>query len=287
MTDSGCLPSVGAMVEATAEDLAAAGVEMPRLEAQLLVAQVLGWSRLQVMTRPEHRIVEEYEEALGRLSSARRRRAPLAYLIGRREFYGFEFSVGPGVLAPRPETELLVDLALEEARRRGAVRMADVCTGSGCVAVALAAALPGSRVLATDVSQAALACAARNAAEQGVSGRVGLVRGHLALPLRSGWAEILVANPPYVPSSVASALQPEVACYEPWLALDGGASGLAIFEELALGARRALEPGGLFASEIGYDQGAAAITLLRDAGFADIVIVRDLAGLDRVVTGRA
>jgi release factor glutamine methyltransferase len=287
MTGPPRAPLVGARVAAAAEGLARAGVEMPRLEAQLLVAHVLGWSRLQVMTRPEACIGEQQAAELDRLVAARRRRAPLAYLTGRREFHGLDLSVGPGVLAPRPETELLVDLALDEAHRRGAVRLADVCTGSGCVAVALAAGLPEARILATDISHVALARAARNAAEQGVADRVCLVRGHLALPVRPGWVEILVANPPYVPSTAAAALQSEVACYEPWVALDGGAVGLAVLEDLALGARRALKPGGLFASEIGFDQGAAAVSALRHAGFANPDIVRDLAGLDRVVTGRA
>ncbi|MCX6358750.1 MAG: peptide chain release factor N(5)-glutamine methyltransferase [Armatimonadetes bacterium] len=279
--------SLGSLVQSAVADLARAGVETPRLEAELLAAQAMGWTRLQVMTRREHGVSVQQAADLRGLYAARCRRAPLAYLAGRREFYGLGLRVGPGVLTPRPETELLVDLALDEARRRGAVRLADVCTGSGCVAVALAIGLPDARLLATDLSHAAIRCAARNATEHGVADRLGLVRCDLTRALRPGWAEILVANPPYVPSAATAGLQPEVACYEPWVALDGGGSGLTILEALAIGARRVLGAGGLFASEIGSDQGDAALRIVRAVGFGRPAIVRDLAGMDRVVTARA
>ena len=256
--------------------------DVPRLEAELLLSCVTGLSRTSLLAHPELTLSPAQQSGYWR--SVRRRASgyPLPYITGRIEFYGLEMTVSPAVLIPRPETELLVDLALAQ---RPAV-VVEAGTGSGCVAVALAVHLPPARLYATDISAAALRVAALNVARHGVGKRVQLLQGDLLAPLAVR-ADVVVSNPPYVARHEWEMLPPSVR-HEPRLALDGGADGLDVVRRLLRGAGRILRPGGLLLVEIGAEQGDAAVALARRAmPRAAVALHRDLEGRERVLSVRA
>ena len=241
---------------------------------------MLGLNRTQVLTQPERILSAADLAALERLTARAAVNEPLAYILGRREFYGLSFEINPQVLVPRPETELLVDLA----RARRPKRALDVGTGSGCIAVALAVNVPDATVTALDLSPEALAVARRNAAAHGVSDRLTFVQSDLLAALEpAATFDLLCANLPYIDSAELSTLP--VAAHEPALALDGGPGGLLVIERLLAQAPPHLAPGATLLLEIGATQGAAAVALGRAAFPAAAVrIVRDLSDLDRVLT---
>lgn len=218
----------------------------------------------------------------------RSRRIPLQYITGVQYFMGLEFFVDERVLIPRQDTEDLVELVLRENPGKEN-RVLDMCTGSGCIAVSLAALGGYEQVTAVDVSEGAICVAQENAKRLSVSDRVRVVKSSLyeerAKILGSGGAryQVIVSNPPYIPTDVIKGLQPEVRDYEPSLALDGTADGLYFYRKLALDSREFLMPGGRLYLEIGYDQGEAVSSLLRDAGYTDIQVIKDTPGLDRIV----
>jgi release factor glutamine methyltransferase len=263
--------------------LAEHGCDSARLDAELLVAHALSMERLDVYLQYDRPLADHDLDTVRVLLRRRGRGEPIAYLTGRREFYGRSFRVTPAVLIPRPETETLVERALTVARQQGGeLRIADLGTGSGCLACTLAAELPSATVIASDLSPAALAVAAENAEALGVAARVLLVEG--------GWAEGLVAdldlvvsNPPYVTSAEMDELPRDVTC-EPRLALDGGADGLDAYRELLpLISERA--PGVCWVGlEVDSRRAAAVAELSRGLWpGAAIVIVDDLARRPRVV----
>ncbi len=267
----------------TAGRAALAGVsETPGLEAQRLLAETTGQSRAWLLAHPEAPLPSE---ALARYRNLLERRGagePLPYLLGWCEFFGRRFEVGPAVLIPRPETESLVEAALGYLRHRPEMRWAvDVGTGSGCVAVTLALEAPWLRVLATDVSRAALRLARRNARRHGVEGRVCMVQADLLAPL-GGRFDLICANLPYVPSATLTALP--VAAWEPRLALDGGEDGLALVRRLLAQLPHRLAAGGQALLEIGADQGPGAVEASQALlpGW-QAQILPDLAGRDRVL----
>lgn len=226
----------------------------------------------------------KYRELVRRRSG----REPVARILGHREFYSRDFEVTPDVLVPRPETEHLVDSVLEwvRARKLDLLTVADIGTGSGCIAVTLACELPEARVVATDISQKALDVAARNARAHDVQNRLELVRGDLleALdqPTRRRF-DVLVSNPPYIDAAVRQALQPEVRDWEPELALFADAGGLAVLCRLCAAAYDHLAAPGLFACEIGYDQKSAVLDVLRDSGdWERLEVLADLQGHPRI-----
>ncbi len=224
------------------------------------------------------------------LLEARASGKPTAYLVGEREFYGLPFTVDERVLVPRPETELLVDLALEAVRWIRAPVLVEVGTGSGAVAVALAVNRPDAVVYATDVSPKALEVAAVNARRHGVTDRISLLVGDALDPViaRGVRAHAVVSNPPYVPPEARDELPPEVLA-EPEVAVFApGPTGIELHGRIVRDAPHVLHPGGLLALEVAaqWDQASRVATLLRDAGFAEVRTVRDLAGLERVVAGR-
>lgn len=265
--------------------LRAAGVDQPRLVALVSLAATLGVDKAAVLAHPERPLsgpeAQRYTAALERLCA----REPLAYVLGEREFYGRAFWVRPAVLVPRPETELLVDLALEYLRGPQAVPgwVADVGTGSGALAVTLAAECAARAVLATDRCPAALAVARTNAQRHGVARRVAWLCADLLAGVRGPLA-VVVANLPYLPSALIDQLQPEVAAHEPRLALDGGPDGLTLVRRLLAQLPGRLAPGGLAVLELGADQTetarAAAATALPGA---DLAVVRDHAGTPRAL----
>ncbi len=254
------------------------------LDAHILLSQVLGVERAYLLVYPNHTLTADQQNRFEKLVERCAAGEPLAYILGRRGFYDREFIVTPAVLIPRPETELLLEAALVFVKGRPDSTVVDVGTGSGALAVTLAAHCPAAAVYAVDISPAALAVAKRNAAANEVAERVVFFEGDLLRPLleRGLQMDVIMANLPYVASDDLPHLV--VTRYEPRLALDGGADGLDLMRRLLEQAVAALRPGGLVLLEIGADQGAAVEALAR-AAFpqAGVDVLPDYAGLDRIV----
>jgi release factor glutamine methyltransferase len=317
----GCCPDVEACLASGTLLLEAAGIETARLDAECLAAHALGWPRWQIFLSPRRRLTpEEFSRYLA-LLGRRERREPLAYVLGMREFWSLSLSVSSGVLVPRPETETLVEATLAvwsemqaEASReprtvshepRATSRelraesresstegptIVELCTGSGAVAIALATEIPTARILATDVSWRALRVARANALAHAVAGRIAFLRGNLWQAVNgqapAGSVDLVVANPPYVPTRDVAALMPEIQ-WEPRLALDGGADGLRIQRDIIATSPERIRPGGCLLLEIGANQADAILVLLGEKGrFETGRIFRDLAGRPRVIAAR-
>jgi release factor glutamine methyltransferase len=268
--------------------LQAAGPAAARREAEWLLAGVLGVGRFDVYLEPARELATD--EARRYLALLRRRAAgePLQHLIGFEEFHGLRLAVSPAVLIPRPETEGLVQWAIEVLETRADALVADVGTGSGAIACALAARVPGLRVLALDCSPAALAVAADNVRAHGLEDRVQLAVGDLLAPLseRDVRVDLVVANLPYLPSVLIRSLPDEVAAWEPRLALDGGPDGMALPRRLVGDAPGVLGPGGSLLMEIGEEQAGSVASLMAAEGFGGIRSRRDLNGVERYVAGQ-
>jgi len=261
------------------------GVDAPRLTAEVLLAFVLQGTRVQLYVDLDRPLKPKELAAYRALIERRISGEPTQYLTGTREFYGRPFAVDPRVLIPRPETELLVDAALEAIPKDAPCRVLDLCTGSGCVAVTLAAERSNATVFATELSPAACEVARSNAATLKVGDRVRVLEGDLFGPLERGSLfHVVVSNPPYVPSEEIAALAAEVG-REPRMALDGGRDGLEITRRLADQAPSWLEPGGMLAVEISEGQGPEALRLLQSAGLVRAGLRKDLSRLDRLVFG--
>lgn len=262
------------------------GLESPRLDAELLAAHAFGLTRVQLYTQFDRPLQAAELATYRELVKRRQGGEPVAYLTGRKEFWSLDLAVDRRVLIPRPDTETAVEEALERlgATDRQGARIADVGTGSGAIALALAKVRPGNEVIACDVSADALAVARGNAERLGLA--VTFLEGHLTEPLR-GLApfDLIVANLPYVPAGEISGLAPEVRA-EPWLALDGGADGLALVRTLVAAVPALLAPGGAVVLEIGQGQAAETAALCRAAGLEEVRARADLGGIERVVSGR-
>lgn len=267
--------------------LATVGVPSPRLDTEVLLAHVLGWNRARLYARPEHPLTRAQRDAFFSTVRRRTRHEPVPYIVGHREFYRLDFLVDRRVLIPRPETELLVAKALENAVRqepgKGQPLLADAGTGSGIVAISLAVNLPRATVYATDTSPDALAVAAANAARHGVASRVHLLQGDLLQPVPER-VHIITANLPYIPTGRLPGLAPDVVEYEPLTALDGGPDGLALIRRLLAEAGDRLLPGGAILLEIDAEQGAKVVALgQQHYPQAQVELLPDDAGLDRIV----
>ena len=268
--------------QAMARSALAPTSENPGLETVLLLAHVLHRPKEWLLAHPEAVLTPEQQEQLSTLLARLANGEPLPYITGRQEFFGLSFIVSPDVLIPRPETELLVERAIDWLRAHpNSTRVADIGTGSGCIAVSLAASLPGIRVDAVDRSFAALRIAGQNAAEHHVSRRVRLVQADL-LSAFHGPYDLICANLPYIPSSTLAGLP--VARHEPLQALDGGEDGLVFIRRLLEDIRRVTRPGSLILLEIENRQ-AASVTALVEHVFphAIVQVHPDLAGHDRLV----
>jgi release factor glutamine methyltransferase len=252
------------------------------LDAQVLLAHVLGKPRAWVLAHPEVRLTSPQAEALQEALDRLQKGEPLPFVLGHWEFFGLDMLVAPTALIPRPETELLVEGALEWLKANPARRQAaDVGTGSGCIAVALAKGVHDLHILATDLSLSALQIARQNADRHQVGGRVHCLQADLLPPLKAG-LDLLCANLPYIPSPKLNDLR--VAQREPRLALDGGPDGLRLIRRLLCAAGSVMRPGGLLLLEIEASQGAAARALARSAfPIAEVTVLPDLAGLDRLL----
>jgi release factor glutamine methyltransferase len=254
--------------------LAAAGVDSPRLDAELLLAEATGWDRAQLAADPEAGVPADAARRFGEMVRRRLRREPVAYILGRKGFRSIELAVDRRVLVPRPETELLVELALELQPRR----VLDIGTGSGAIALAIADELSGCELIATDTSVAALEVARVNAARLGLTEGVELIEA--MMPPGPGELDLIVANLPYVAESEWASLEPEVTQWEPREALLAGPDGLDVIRA-AIPLAATAAP--VLALEVGAGQAAAVSELLFEAGFATVETQSDLAGIPRVV----
>lgn len=252
------------------------------LEAEVLLGQVLGVGRAWLFANGEHEVTADQRQAFETLVARRARGEPIAYLTGEREFWSLPLQVTPDVLIPRHETELLVQLVLDFIPRDAHWRVADLGTGSGAVALAIASERPACEVHATEISPAALAVARANV-ERLLPGRVALHRGSWCEPL-SGRFQVIASNPPYVAAGDPH-LQEGDCRFEPATALTPGGDGLDAIRRIAGEATAFLEPGGLLAFEHGFEQGWACRELLRKRGYAEVMTVQDLEGRDRVTRG--
>lgn len=269
--------SVRDALSGAVDALTAVGVETPRLDAELLLTEATGWDRARLAAEPEAGVPADAGRRFGEMVRRRLRREPVAYILGRKGFRSIEPAVDRRVLIPRPETELLVELALELRPQL----VLDMGTGSGAVALAIADELPGCVLIATDTSGAALEVARANAKRLGLAERVELVEA--MLPPEPGELDLIVANLPYVAEAEWGGLEPEVTEWEPREALLAGADGLDVLRA-AIPAAADLAPAAAF--EVGAGQAPAVSELLFEAGFGAIETRADLAGIPRVVWGR-
>lgn len=272
------------ILEAASEILRHAGIEDARLDAEVMLAEACGVSRAEVLAR--RAAPNDALERFRAMVSRRAAREPIAYIIGHKEFFSLDFEVTPAVLIPRPETETLVEAALEFVATHRTASVLDIGTGSGAIAVAIAVNAPYVRVIATDISDAALQLARRNAMRHRCADRINFVQADL-FPSATPKFDLIVSNPPYIPSASIAALDPEIARHEPRGALNGGPDGLAFYRRIAAGARQHLVDDGVVMVEVGAGQAGEVAGLFRRAQFGKIDTVRDLAGIDRVVSAQA
>lgn len=280
--------TVGRLLAWTREHFERRGLDAPRLCAEILLAHAMRCERLRLFTRhdeaPAEEVLARFRESVRQAAAGK----PIAYLTGTKDFFSLAFDVTPDVLIPRPETEILVERTIDWVRKRcgGAARILDLCTGSGCIAVALARHLPNSTIVASDVSAAALAVARRNAVKHEVDGRVMFAEGDLfaACPGVEPF-DVIVSNPPYVAEN-DPALAANVRDYEPPVALFGGDDGLAVLRRIIADAPAALRVGGSLLLEIGYNQAAAVRELLRGTLWSECSGYKDGGGHERVIHAR-
>jgi release factor glutamine methyltransferase len=278
--------TVNEALASAASRLRGAGVEHAALDAELLLRHVLGWDRAAVVARGEEPVPEREGLRFGWLIEARAGRQPLQHLTGTQAFWRHEFVVGPEVLIPRPETEIVVEQALALAAGGREPRIADVGTGSGAIAVSVAHERPDAAVVATDLSAGALATAAANASRLlGGRGRLRFVRGDLLAPFADGVFDLVASNPPYVSEAEWRRLAPEVRDHDPRGALVPPEGVDALYARLLAGAARVLRPRGFVVLEIGAGQSAAVSALAASAGFDPVRPVTDLQGIARVLIG--
>ncbi len=282
--------TIGKLLDWTRQHFITRGIDDARLCAELLLAKALDCQKITLYTRFNDCPTEEQRTAFRELVKAAAYHQPIAYLVGRREFYSLDFKVTPDVLIPRPETELLVEKALAwfKANPREGLSMLDVGTGSGCIAVTLAKRTPGLSAVATDCSTGALTIAGENAKTHGVAERIRFIEADLIdLPdgvTPDGGFDLVASNPPYISTAETETLPRNVRDYEPHVALFAGDDGLAMYRRLAEGVSKLLRPGGLVLLEIGNNQGDAVVSLFEETGGLDTVgRYKDLAGIERTL----
>jgi release factor glutamine methyltransferase len=270
---------------AARDRLKAARVDSPVIDARLLLEAAAGATRTDIITDPYRLLTTEQQSTLDGYLDRRERREPVSRIVGRRGFWKIMVGVTPDVLSPRPDSEVIVDLALKAFPESMAFDVLDIGVGSGAILLAILAERPRARGLGTDVSLEALAVAKENAANLDLNGRAAFLRTSWADGLDADAFDLVVANPPYIPSAEIETLDPEVRDHDPRLALDGGPDGLEPYRALAPEILRVLKPSGSFAVEIGHTQAEAVSALFRQAGADNVQTIRDLGDRDRVITG--
>jgi release factor glutamine methyltransferase len=275
------------------------GIEDSRKEAELILTQCLGLERV-TLYRDDPFLSPLQVETLRKVLERRRGREPVQYIIGHVSFYGLTIKVGPGVLIPRPETELVVEEAIKTVKSRQPeiirqgmkgpgqstterrLKVLDLCTGSGCLGIALAKEFPGAGVVGTDISETALEYARQNAHMNGIE-NVTFLRGSLFEPLEGMRFDIVVSNPPYIRRTEIGRLQPEITEWEPMEALDGGEDGLSFYREILLRSREYLEKDGFVVMEVGDGESRAVAEMARALGFKHISVRKDYSAMERVL----
>ena len=265
------------------ERLQNAGIEDFEYESWAFLDWKLHIDRAEFYMNPNGEIKEELLAELEDVLKQREQRVPLQYLMGECEFMGYDFYVDERVLIPRQDTECLVELAVESIRKKSTkVKVLDLCTGSGCIGISVSKLCPDTEVTLADISDGALTVAQKNA--QNLSADVTLIKGNLFENIE-GRFDYILSNPPYIPSEVIEGLMPEVKEHEPRLALDGEADGLSFYRKIIDEAPDYLNPDGRIYFEIGAEQGEDLTRLMNERGFSEVKVHKDLAGLDRIVTG--
>jgi release factor glutamine methyltransferase len=278
------LTTIRELLGPTREYLEGKGIPSAKLDAEYLLAHVLAIPRLELYLDHDRRLEPAEVDHLRDLVRRRGRREPLAYVLGSWGFYGLELHCDARALVPRPETEVLVERCLALVAGRESPSIVDVGTGTGAIALALASRLPGATISAIDVSPAALALTAENAAANGLADRVELLEGDLLAPVAGRTFALVASNPPYV--AAGDEVDPEVSGYEPALAVYAEAGGKAIHERLAAAAQTVLEPGGQLVVEVAEGQAAWLAQHLTGLGYAAVEVTRDLRGVDRVLSAQ-
>ena len=277
--------SIQNTLKAAVERLAAKNIDSPRLDAEILLAHVLNCRRLTLYVDSQRILPLQDVLKFNELVNQRLNGLPVAYIVGSKEFFGLRFAVNENVLIPRPETEILAELVGEYLRGLDdEVIFADLGVGSGAIAISILKFVKNARAVAVDISEAALEVAKFNSSKFHVEDRIKFYCGDLFAPL-TGKFNAIVSNPPYIPTCELKTLQTEVK-REPQLALDGGEDGLSFYRRILRDAPRFLVDGGLLAVEVGINQGSAVKNLFEAANFDEVTILNDLAGLERVVTGK-
>ncbi|WP_309245121.1 peptide chain release factor N(5)-glutamine methyltransferase [Clostridium estertheticum] len=267
------------------EILKKVNIESYLLDSQLLLGKVLKKDKLFIMINRDFKISIEQENEFFRLIQIRKNKMPIKYILGECEFMGMDFIVRPGVLIPRPDTEILVEEVIKHVKEKGLTQICDVCTGSGAIGISIAEFIKTVRVTLCDISEDALAVAKLNIERFKLSKRINIEHSDLlqvAINQHKKF-EVIVSNPPYIKEEIIPTLMDDVKGYEPFIALCGGEDGLDFYRRITKESILVLEKGGLLAFEIGYDQKEAVTDILLKSGFNNIECIKDLSGNDRVI----
>ncbi len=262
----------------------AAGLDSPSIDARILLEAATGAGRVDILTDPYRAVTTEQAAKMDELVQRRLKREPVSKILGKKGFWKIMLNVTPDVLSPRADTEVLLDIITLSFDADSQFEMADLGTGSGAILLAALAERPGARGVGIDISNEALVVARDNAAALSLDDRCTFAHANWTEGLADDSFDLVVSNPPYIPSKDIAGLDPEVREHDPHLALDGGEDGLDPYRILAPEMKRILKDGGIFAVEIGWDQGPQVKALFEQAGFADVKVVKDLGDRDRVVT---
>ena len=266
-----------------------AGLPDAALDARFLLEEVCGTNLQTLLVFPEKKVTEEEVNQYRAFIQRRKDREPTAMILGEWDFMGLTFRLNKSTLIPEQDTEVLVETALEELKRRGLgeapLRILDLCTGSGCILLSLLHELRNTGGLGTDLSEEALEAARENAVRLGLQERAAFRQGDLWEPVGDERFDLIVSNPPYVPTEVIPTLEPEVRCGEPYAALDGGEDGLVFYRRIMREAAGHLKPSGIIIVESGFDEAPQIAALMQDQKLRGIRTVKDYGGLDRVVLG--
>ena len=284
MSENGDIWTIGRILKWTEQYFGGKGVESPRLDAEVLLSHVLKKERIYLYVHFDQPMEAEELAAYKELIKQRVNHVPVAYLLGQREFMGLTFKVTPATLIPRPDTEILVQAAVERLRGRVQCSFADIGTGSGAICLSVLSFVPGSSAVTVDISPEARAVAEENAENLGLSKRIEFFTGDLLEPVKDRKFTAILSNPPYIPEKDIEGLQEEVRCQEPYGALSGGQDGLDFYRRLCQEAPALLEEGGFMAFEVGVGQAAKVAALAKENPLIDRTeILKDLAGIERVV----
>ncbi|MGI6109374.1 MAG: peptide chain release factor N(5)-glutamine methyltransferase [Bacilli bacterium] len=274
--------TAGDLLREAAPVLRNAGIDTARLDTELLLAQVLKVDRISFYVHPDRRVSEKEQEEFLELIERREKREPIAYITGHKEFMGLDFLVEPGLLIPRPDTEVIVEWIIGRLDGRTGLNILDLCSGSGAIGLSAGSALPGAGIVLSDLSETAVRVGTDNARRLGVPAEIR--HGNLFKTIRSGERfDLIVSNPPYIADDEIDGLEPEVSEWEPRIALSGGADGYQIYRRIIREADSFLKPGGILILEAGDGQAQTLAGILEKSGFGSIELIPDLTGTVRGV----